>query len=640
MKNRNPPESSWPTGVTSLNDAYKFARLICGPDATVKNYAKRLPHETEKSFLLFVRGGCKIGSLSGIGSCIEQLHGEVRTNEETVKMNTQNPQKAIEVRGKKKDIHYYSAQLTDKNCTCRVVFGGDKHHCHISTSCQNWEAGERFKDILDSTLAENSREFPVDAQPVWLKKAWHAVLNRNNHWQNHGIDYHIDSSPTYEATDPIVSFSFGRGGVLTLKSRPPQKTKESMLFQEDGDVLILAGCFQQEFEHGVPSRDQWEHLYKLVVPDDKHFENWELVGFQNEIQDHKNGGDKPDMRLNCTLRWHARHFKHCPWHFGEEVLRGIKRERSLSKEREECPQQDRHLRLAVQTLKSLWDHHCSVKNELDLLKSWSIGGTYIAQSPRMSLESVFKTVQGKMKGMCQVSDTLKAMGYQGYEPDFSLYFLVRLACVHLQKVYEYWDELKVPGERTFYFTPITGSQLQASLNNSKDGPIWQKYLLNHTQVSHLLAALDAEETMAAHQLAVKMNNVTPGILPEHIKVLQKERHKKHAGRMVLQDAPRWSADALLFIKAVEIGYVPLPNQYAPAPTRLQTRQDTFEKVFTQNNKHLMIRAARGLLNRYMSLLQVLDSHRHFQNKGSSFPSERYNIFIWAAAGVSKMAKPA
>ena len=31
-------------------------------------------------------------------------------------------------------------------------------------------------------------------------------------------------------------------------------------FQEGGDVLIMAGCFQQEFQHGVPSRKNWERL--------------------------------------------------------------------------------------------------------------------------------------------------------------------------------------------------------------------------------------------------------------------------------------------------------------------------------------------------------------------------------------------
>ena len=55
--------------------------------------------------------------------------------------------------------------------------------------------------------------------------------------------------------DPIVSFSYGHGGVLSLVRDPKGNRIESpMLYQEEGDALIMSGAFQQECAHGVPER--------------------------------------------------------------------------------------------------------------------------------------------------------------------------------------------------------------------------------------------------------------------------------------------------------------------------------------------------------------------------------------------------
>ena len=99
--------SSWPNRVTSRNDAFEFAKPICGPDAKIDDYDFRLPHATDESFLLVVRGGCKTGPLSNIGKCIEQLLDEVKTYES--EKNSQNPEKAIAVRSSKgaKTVYYY-----------------------------------------------------------------------------------------------------------------------------------------------------------------------------------------------------------------------------------------------------------------------------------------------------------------------------------------------------------------------------------------------------------------------------------------------------------------------------------------------------------------------------------------------------
>ena len=200
-------KSSWPTGVTSLSDAEKFAKLICGPHAKIENYASRLPHRTTKSFLLFIPGGCNEKPVSEIERCIEDLMSEVKCHE-IDRGNAQNPNKGIEVKGgtgEKKTVYYHSAQLTAKDCTCRVGFW-----CRYPSRLhpKQFFAMERRKKIpahcIDSVLETNCRRAyhncaeAYNSHPAWLQKAWHAVMNFNDHRQNQGIDYHADNAHTYD----------------------------------------------------------------------------------------------------------------------------------------------------------------------------------------------------------------------------------------------------------------------------------------------------------------------------------------------------------------------------------------------------------------------------------------------------------
>lgn len=63
----------------------------------------------------------------------------------------------------------------------------------------------------------------------------------------------------------------------------------------------------------------------------------------------------------------------------------------------------------AEVMKTCWPHS-SVNNELDLLKSWSIGGTHVARSPIEALRDVFKAVQDKQEAMSQVSDAFQENG--------------------------------------------------------------------------------------------------------------------------------------------------------------------------------------------------------------------------------------
>ena len=113
-----------------------------------------------------------------------------------------------------------------------------------------------------------------------------------------GISPHSDASATYSNVDPITSFSFGHGGVLTLGPKKGPVTR--MLFQEGGDALVMAGDFQAEFCHGVPARSTWKDLKSL--PMFATMQEWEKVGLQQEIALHE--GAEPEAKA-CPYELHG-----------------------------------------------------------------------------------------------------------------------------------------------------------------------------------------------------------------------------------------------------------------------------------------------------------------------------------------------
>ena len=139
---------------------------------------------------------------------------------------------------------------------------------------------------------------------------WQAVWNWNDHNQGHGIALHADECDTYSSSDPITSFFFGHGGVLTLSDRKAAGPSK-MLFQEDGGALVMAGEFQSEFWHGVTERASWSILRSRSMFDE--MQVWEQRGLVAEIKRHKKAVDgEQHVRKNCTIRWHATHWENCP----------------------------------------------------------------------------------------------------------------------------------------------------------------------------------------------------------------------------------------------------------------------------------------------------------------------------------------
>ncbi len=309
-------KNSWPFGVTSWEDTVKFAQLLFGVDVKIENYAHRLPYVSTKSFLLFAKGACARGKpFSEIATLIPAQLAELEAWEQMTRGNHMRPQKSQQMLGSLGTVYYFSAQATRAPCICRTGFGADAHHKHVPTSSTSWDSAGSFAKLWDATLLRNYSAFKNrDLRPLWLEKSWQVLWNWNDHNKGHHIDPHSDAAPTYSPQDPITSLSFGHGGVLTLSSLNKKKPSQpKMLFQEGGDVLIMAGDFQAEFQHGVPARKDWAML--MQQPMFATLAEWEKAGMRHEIALHENAvPGVPHVRMNCTIRWHHTHIYGCPMH--------------------------------------------------------------------------------------------------------------------------------------------------------------------------------------------------------------------------------------------------------------------------------------------------------------------------------------
>ena len=151
--------------------------------------------------------------------------------------------------------------MTRSPCICRSVFGAGAHQEHVPTSESLWRSNRQFEKIWNATLLKHCERFEnQDRRPIWLTKWWQVLWNWNAHNQNHSIALHQDYCSTYSGDDPITSFSFGHGGVLTLGLQIGNKEPTKMLFQQESDALIMAGEFQKESYLSVPERPTWKAL--------------------------------------------------------------------------------------------------------------------------------------------------------------------------------------------------------------------------------------------------------------------------------------------------------------------------------------------------------------------------------------------
>ena len=242
--------------------------------------------------------------------------------------NHANPEKVVQIRGGKKvqGEWYLSTPLNGAGCTCVKLFGGEAKRQPLLTSSES-TSGASYEKFLRERLGETGRK-------TWYceNMVFHCLSNVYRHNKNHGICLHTDAD--YDSRDPITGFSFGTGSSLVIACKNAQKTRKKAvsIYQPINSATVMAGNFQQEYQHGVPSFNDW--------PDILEKNSWEgngineikwADGHKGELQEELNRlsklsatelGDESNWRFNCTLRWHRKHKPDCP--AGKRIASNVK----------------------------------------------------------------------------------------------------------------------------------------------------------------------------------------------------------------------------------------------------------------------------------------------------------------------------
>ena len=138
------------------------------------------------------------------------------------------------------------------------------------------------------------------------------TLRRDDH-----INLHTDSSPRYDEDDPIISFSYGSGGLFSLQRRHQAKAKkagmEGAVYMRTGDVLIMYGTFQTYMHHGVVAFTEWTSwMSRPIDAQEKQDATGEAQRLQEVTQ--SEGNLEKSTRWNVTVRFIANHSEMCPMH--------------------------------------------------------------------------------------------------------------------------------------------------------------------------------------------------------------------------------------------------------------------------------------------------------------------------------------
>ena len=250
------------------------------------------------------RGGCEQGTRLGeLANCVPDIMEEL-TRYAEANGNTARPAVAYQSGGES-DIHdswYDSAQLSRSCCTCKINFGGEGRSSirkSLNPDCRQWTTGRRFESVFLNALQENSLQPDVGSN-VYMRKAFHVLLNRTSHSANQRIGWHSDVACTYVSEDPITAFSWGATGVLLIKSKDKRNQVVKVLVSRPGDVYMCGGLFQQRLEHAVPPVREWpqileQHRARLL--------QFEISAMEAEIRlQHVER-----VRHHINVRWHTHH---------------------------------------------------------------------------------------------------------------------------------------------------------------------------------------------------------------------------------------------------------------------------------------------------------------------------------------------
>ena len=305
-------QNMWPNGVRTLDDMRKFGQLIVGPTASLENYCDRLPvADMQDTFLVVSRGGCAQGTrLADLEICVPDMMAEL-TRYAQERGNSHRPEVTYQTGADTatKDSWYDTAQLSRSLCNCKINFGGEgqaKTRKNLNPDCQRWKTGIYFEAVFLNALTQNSLQATV-GENAYLHKAFHALLNRNRHIQNHRIGWHDDSADSYASHDPIVGMSWGATGVLLIRSKDKWNNVEKVLVSLPGDVYMCGGLFQEKLEHAVPPLRDW---HSILARHRKDLLPFEIDAMEDELrQQHVER-----IRYHINVRWHTYH-KNCTNHW-------------------------------------------------------------------------------------------------------------------------------------------------------------------------------------------------------------------------------------------------------------------------------------------------------------------------------------
>jgi len=139
------------------------------------------------------------------------------------------------------------------------------------------------------------------------------TLRRDDH-----IDLHTDRSIRYNEDDPIMSFSYGSGGLFSLQRRHQAKAKkagmEGAVYMHTGDVLIMYGTLQTHMHHGVVAFKEWTSWMSKAGRPIKAQEKQDATGEAQRLQEvtQSEVNLEKSTRWNVTVRFIANHSGQCP----------------------------------------------------------------------------------------------------------------------------------------------------------------------------------------------------------------------------------------------------------------------------------------------------------------------------------------
>ena len=301
------PQNMWPDGVRTQQDMFRFGRMMLGEHADLQDYSNwRLPEARQDCFLFVSRGGCASGSSLGrLADCVPDLMEELFQHALNHGQHG-NAQVAFATGAAHVDSYWHCAQLTRSPCTCTFTFGGEgrsRLRRFINHSCQQWVAGRHFESVLLETMQQNSNQAGA-GDNAYLRKTFHAMLNRYRDSEYHRIGWHSDILTI--RYDPITTFHWGATGVLLMRSKRRGATVEKVLVILPGDAYICGGAFQANFDHARPPIPQWagilqQHRHELL--------EFEIHAMEAAIHDYAQRTDR--VGCDISVRWHTRHGLEC-----------------------------------------------------------------------------------------------------------------------------------------------------------------------------------------------------------------------------------------------------------------------------------------------------------------------------------------